>query len=1309
MEKVYKYIIESINKETINKEEGIELINILKNEENKKKDNDIAIIGISCRLPHANNVKEFWNNITNKIDSVSKLPKTRESDAVLHLLNTGVQENEIKFSENGYLEEIDKFDYKFFKLTPTEARLMDPCQRIFLETVWSAIEDAGYGGNRLNGSNTGVYVGYASNLRDLYLKMISESEPSSVASAVVPNLTALIPSRISYLLNLKGPSMVIDTACSSALVSVNLACQAIRKGNCDLAIAGGININTLPFNNEDFKVGIESSDSRSRAFDENSGGSGIGEGVATILLKPLEKAINDNDNIYAVIKGIAMNQDGASIGITAPNPASQTEVIVNAWKDANIDPKTITYIETHGTGTNLGDPIEIKGISDAFAKYTNNKQFCAVSSVKTNIGHLCEAAGIVSLIKAVLALKNKQLPPTNYFNSPNSNIKFEKSAIYVNTKTRKWEPKNIRRCGVSSFGISGTNCHIVVEEAPQLKKSKQIEDKYNLLTFSAKSKTSLLKLIHKYHNFLIDNDEENLSDICYTSNTGRQHYNYRLALIVKNKEELKTKLEQLNLLSDENNNIFYGYFEIITDQRKKVEHGINQYELDNLSIEANKKVNILNASNNDDVNILKELCMLYIQGANFKWEDFYQKKYKKVSLPTYQFDDSRCWLKLADNSSKKSDVPDKFYTIFWNEEVLKKCQQSYQNKKVLVFINKNILGELEEKIIFKLREVCSEVIIVKVGDRFNIAEEKNEYEIKNTEDDYTNLLNTIKSKSITNIVHLMTLVNKENIEKIEELYDAIKRGTYSLFYLTKAIVKSGLDTDIGVSLISRYVYEITKKEKLIPENAPYFGLGKTVIQEYPGIKCRCIDIDEVTTEDEIIDEVFEESKYYIAGYRDGKRYIELFSEINIDNYKDSKIDIKKYGVYIITGGTGGIGLEMAKNFASQNNITLILINRSKLPTREKWNDILEQSDNNKLINKIKNIKAIEKLGSKVELYYADISNLEQMETVFAGIRKDYKEINGVLHCAGVPGDGFIIRKEEKVFNNVINPKIFGTWVLDYLTQNDNLDFFAMFSSGLAILSEPGHGDYTAANSYLDAFAYYRNKKNKKTLSINWASWKEAGMSVEYGFNYDSIFKAIPTAEAIDGYNKVLNKAIPRVFIGEMTNNINFLYLMDNLPFEISEKMAVTINRIKKEAGSKKIEKKQKDRIKQFDKVEIKGKESDDLTDIEKKIAQLYSEVLGYDEINIFDSFFELGGDSVMLNRLHAIIQKEYPGKVKLINLFTYTSIADLSSFISEQIANQQGKKKAIKEDNEETKEYEDLLDSLTKGNITIEEAIQDII
>jgi acyl transferase domain-containing protein len=351
---------------------------------------DIAIIGMALRFPNADSIEEFWRILEDGVDCIGDIPEIRKNDINNYLEYSDLVEN-TGFIKAAYMKEIDKFDCGYFRISPKEAELMDPHHRMFMEVAIEALEDAGYGGNKLAGSRTGVYVGLTNFKQKGYSDIIAEIEPGSLSTAVSGNLPSMIPSRISYFLDLKGPSMAVDTACSSSLTAVHIACQALRNGECDMALTGSVKIHIFPLNSS-WQLGIESSDGKTKAFDESADGTGIGEGVAALLLKPYNKAVEDGDNIYAIIKGSAVNQDGSSIGITAPNSIAQADVIQKAWENAGIDPETITYIEAHGTGTKLGDPIEIDGIQRAFEKYTDKKQFCSIGSLKTNIGHLLDAA-----------------------------------------------------------------------------------------------------------------------------------------------------------------------------------------------------------------------------------------------------------------------------------------------------------------------------------------------------------------------------------------------------------------------------------------------------------------------------------------------------------------------------------------------------------------------------------------------------------------------------------------------------------------------------------------------------------------------------------------------------------------------------------------------------------------------------------------------------------------------------------------------------------------------------------------------------
>lgn len=589
---------------------------------------DIAIIGVSGKFPLANDTEQFWRVISTGKDCIGPLGDIRKQDADEFLEHLG---KDFPLIEGGFLDDIDKFDYSFFKMTPKEASLMDPNQRLFLQTVWHTIENAGYGGGQLSDHQVGVYVGSSKTGFD-YERLLSELDIDSLGQYAVGNLSSIISGRISYLLNLKGPAVTIDTACSSSLVAVHMACSSILSGECEMALAGGVRTMLLPFQ---AGIGMESSDNRAHTFDDRSDGTGSGEGVAAVLLKPLDQAIADGDYIHAVIKGSAINQDGATVGMTAPNSDSQSKLIVQAWENAGIDPRTISYIEAHGTGTSLGDPIEIDGIKRAFLKYTDNNQFCGIGSVKANIGHLYEAAGIAGLVKGILCLQHKKIPPMVHFHEPNKNINFLDSPVYVPDTLLDWEVTDVpRRCGVSSFGFSGTNCHIILEEFDENKQSEAgIHDEYQVVTLSAKTKVSLYEMVRQYADFISCNPGLSIRDLSYTANIGRNHFPFRLAMVVQDMEQIKDKLTAiLNGMKSEN--------DVFIQEETGSEEENRTYS--GLASEVLKKSSLMKKLDKGD---LIALCQWYVGGAKIEWEYLYHSGAKpyRIPLPVYPFLSVRCW------------------------------------------------------------------------------------------------------------------------------------------------------------------------------------------------------------------------------------------------------------------------------------------------------------------------------------------------------------------------------------------------------------------------------------------------------------------------------------------------------------------------------------------------------------------------------------------------------------------------------------------------------------------------------------------
>lgn len=493
-------------------------------------DSDIAIIGMAGRFPGARNVNEFWENLKSGVDSITRNIEEQSANPTIFA--------------KGILEECDLFDAAFFSYTPEEANLMDPQMRIFHECTWEALEDAGYDPYQYEGA-IGLYAG--ASLNPYYSPNVlvnhRENWMDEWQEYIYSTKDFLCP-RVSYKLNLRGPSVNISTACSTSLVALDIACNDLRNGKCSIAISGGISLTFHDSEGYKYKKDmILSPDSYCRAFDENAAGTVGGNGVGIVVLKRLKDAISDGDNIHAIIKGSARNNDGIQkVGFTSPSIEGQANVIRAALRENSINADTISYVEAHGTGTLLGDPIEIRGLETAFA--SDKKQFCAIGSVKTNIGHLNAASGVAGLIKTVLSLKHKQIPPSLHFKAPNPKINFADSPFYVNTELKEWKnDKHPLRAGVSSFGIGGTNAHVVLEEAPVQKASSESRP-FQLIVFSGKTQTALERNIENFKTYLQTNESLPLADIAYTQNRGRTPFDYREFIVCENRSEAIDQLTE---------------------------------------------------------------------------------------------------------------------------------------------------------------------------------------------------------------------------------------------------------------------------------------------------------------------------------------------------------------------------------------------------------------------------------------------------------------------------------------------------------------------------------------------------------------------------------------------------------------------------------------------------------------------------------------------------------------------------------------------------------------------------------------------
>lgn len=1176
---------------------------------------DIAVIGVGVNYPYSKTTRLFWENLAQERDFISSFPINRLND-VLPFYEDAFRHTaygdsiDFEMAKGAFLEEIDKFDNQFFKISPLEAKVMDPCQRIFLQTAISAIEDGGYGGNALKNSRTGVFVGFMPDYRPFNYKDLALRLTDISLDLLLPaTLVSVIPSRVSYFLDLKGPTLCLDTSCSASLVAIHQACLSLLTGESEMAIAGGIKLNLAPLASITRPI-IESPTGYSRTFDASADGIGIGEGAGAVLLKPLKQAIDDLDNIYAVIRGSAINQDGRSNGIAAPNLLAQADVIDRAWIDSEINPEDISYIEAHGTGTRVGDPIEVNALDKVFKKYTSKRQFCAISSVKTNLGHLYEGAGITAFIKAVLCLKNKKIPQTLHFNTPNENINFIDSALYVTSRLEEWHTVNnkSRICGVNAFGISGTNCHIVLEEFTSDLNAKCSDvSNEEIITFSAYNENSLKQMITLYKEYIADEATAELRDICYTTNIGKGQYPWRLAIICKNYDDLRDKINYIlkNWGCAENENIFYS---------KKPIYQV--FELENPNAQHLREISP------------RFLAKEYIEGAIIRWEKFYEGQVRrKVSVPLYPFEKKRFWFEFQNEYIEKIILRNPHhYALAWRENEYS-SNETLQTVKVILLIasSKNQSTPLEEVLVSQ-RHIVRTLIIET---------------LQKVEEEFAKI-NWIE---IDHIVHLSTLF-RDPVQTLNDLRNSQDLGMFQLHYLLSALKKVNFKKQIKITLITDGSQSILSSETVCkPENNSLIGLGKIIEREFTQITCKAIDIDRHMPGEALVKELFDESKPYLKVFRNHVKYTQEFTPVDFSHRKKKEISIRHAGTYVITGGTGGIGLTFALYLANKAKVNIVLISRSGVVKDDKKQKILEK---------------IKSLGCNIDIYSGDSSNYDFMASTFNTLKEKYGSINGVLHCAGIAGSSFSGQQSIRIFKEVSTSKIEGTFIIDLLTKNENLDFLVLFSSVATVFPAVGQGDYCAANSYLDAFASFAHKKGKRVHAINWVAWKDIGMAKDLHTNVNTTFKAISNEAALAGFDKALEYQLPLVLIGELNAKDKIILSLKKYGIKLSDYLIKKMNAFESENVT--IETKNTE----VQAVVLSGRNDNSYTTEEVNVGAIWGAVLGYSEFNIYDNIYDIGGDSLMAMEIAGQCGKKFNYTINIHDVLKCENIARLAKYIKMQ-------------------------------------------
>ncbi|WP_158021073.1 beta-ketoacyl synthase N-terminal-like domain-containing protein, partial [Chromobacterium sphagni] len=852
----------------------------------------IAVIGVSGTFAGAADLEQLWSHLANGDDLVR--PSTRWPLAQ-------AAEGSAAGRYGGFLADIDRFDPLFFNISATEAKTMDPQQRLFLEEAWKALEDAGYAGDGVDASRCGVYVGY--NGAD-YQSLVDDGAP---AQAMWGNAGSILSARISYCLNLQGPAITVDTACSSSLVAVHLACQGLWSRETDLALAGGAFVQSTPgFYSLAGRAGMLSPSGRCHTFDARADGFVPGEGVGVVVLKRLRDAVDDGDHVHGVIRGSGINQDGTTNGITAPSALSQERLQRQVYQTFGIDPAGIQLVEAHGTGTRLGDPVELRALTNAFGRASAARSYCAIGSIKTNLGHTAAAAGIAGLIKLLLALRHRQIPPSLHYDSPNPAIDFDGSPFYVNTALKSWEVPagQARRAAVSAFGFSGTNAHVVVEEHLGARREHAERPGY-LLALSGRTPEQLRQQARRLADFIRARPDTDLGNLCFTLLLGRKHLQHRLACAATSLEDLLTSLEQW-LAGSGAGGVVVGQF---LDGESREKASLKHYGRQCVQALVNGGLVA-----DDYLEQLRAVGALLVDGYAIDYAALFAGgQYGRLPLPTYPFADERYWIHPAGpggglapkRGSSGAAGPD---AAAWL------ARQAWQSRQAPAGAGGQgtgrhllwLLGDFPPAALHALRERAPHM----VADLVDIAG--------------------------------------------DALAQRFEAAACAVLARIRRVLESRPSQPVRIQLLINAA-----------SVGPGFGgLGamlKTASRENPLLAAQTIELCEPNQTAGLAQMVLDNAADFGAAeirYRGGERQVKLLERVMALGGADrAATPWRDGGVYLITGGLGGLGYLFASAIAGgARQPTLLLVNRSALTAEAE-----------------RRVDALRRLGARVDFQQADVA------------------------------------------------------------------------------------------------------------------------------------------------------------------------------------------------------------------------------------------------------------------------------------------------------------------------------------------------
>jgi polyketide synthase PksN len=1046
----------------------------------------VAVVGISGSFPMARDLSEFWRNLVEGRDCISEIPADRWNwQEIYGDPQKSVNKSNIKWG--GFIDGIAEFDPLFFGISPREAAAMDPQQRLLMTHAWLAIEDAGYSAHSLAGTDTGVFVGTTATGYGELLNRSRTTVEAYTATGVVPSLG---PGRLSYFLDLRGPSEPIETACSSALVAVHRAVHAIRSGECGMVLVGGVNTILSPELHISFnKAGMLSEDGRCKAFSARANGFARGEGVGMMLLKELKAAEQSGDHIYAVIRGTAQNHGGRAKSLTAPNPRAQAELLKRAYADAGIDPTTVSYVETHGTGTALGDPIEIEGLQLAFEPFirTGGLSRCGIGSVKSNIGHLELAAGIAGIFKVLLQLKHKTLVKSLHCESINPYIRLDDGPFYVLQENRPWQAGHDndgrvlpRRAGVSSFGFGGTNCHVVIEEYMQQSQSAASVGREGraIVPLSAKNSDRLRERARQLLDHLQHTPaaELSLDKIAYTLQVGREPMDARLALLAASVAELTEKLFAW-CNGREVEALFVGE---VKRRGELVESAAAE--------EALQEVAAKWMTEGKHARVLR----LWVQGVAVDWSRLYEHGTPgRIALPGYPFSRDRFWTARLETAGLPTaplqdgrasdqgadDGPVRCLEKVWrpSEEPQAGVVDDLRTVAILVNPATRGLGEV-------LRHQFARAEIIDASE--------------------TRRREGIPAGAWKQFGGCIDLLGCDGENEDSDEGDELS------WRLPQQMLEHGSKDRLTFLCVTRGL-EAHQNDEINLSGALSAGLYRMMQNEYSYVRSRHLDVerglDDQLLARQIAREYRLDTRTAEVCYRGGQRLTPALRDNSRWRDAGAVVPFPAEGVLWITGGTRGLGYRVAQHFVANYGVRrLVLTGREDIPPRDQW--LAHQSENTPMGRRIRAFQDLDREGVELLTLGVDLASEAAVRSCLRKIKAALGDVAGVIHCAGMISkeNAAFVRKSSTEIREVLRPKVVGLKTLFKCVSDEPLKFFVAFSSASAVVPSlaVGLSDYAMANAYLDYFAQSKHRKHP-IISIQWPRWNESGMRAPVGRAYES--------------------------------------------------------------------------------------------------------------------------------------------------------------------------------------------------------------